>query len=83
VFIWFNLTIGKQQSQPSDKTLTSVFLDVQTKKEKEMKKSFEDKRRKPVKPSRVVTMAEFVNTIIVRVILAKKEERVFESIQHV
>jgi hypothetical protein len=44
-----------------------------------MKKSFEDRRRKPVKPSRVITMAEFVNATIVRVILAKKEERVFQS----
>lgn len=43
-----------------------------------MKKSFEDKHRKPVKPSRVVTMAEYINTVIVRVILAKKTERVFE-----
>lgn len=47
-----------------------------------MKKSFEDSRRKPVKPSKVITMAEYINTVIVRVILAKKEERVFESIQH-
>lgn len=47
-----------------------------------MKKSFEDRRRKPIKPSRIVTMAEHVNTTIVRVILAKKEERVFENVQH-
>jgi hypothetical protein len=44
-----------------------------------MKKSFEDSRRKPVKPSRVITMAEFVNSAIVRVILTKKEERVFQN----
>jgi hypothetical protein len=42
-----------------------------------MKKSFEDSRRKSVKTGRIVTMAEYVNTIIVRVILAKPQPRVF------
>ena len=43
-----------------------------------MKQSLEDRRRKPVKTS-VVTMAEFLKKRVERVILAKKEGRVFEA----
>lgn len=42
-----------------------------------MRKSFEDRRRKPVKPSKIASMAEYINIVIVRVILAKTQPRVF------
>jgi hypothetical protein len=42
-----------------------------------MKQSFEDNRRKPVKIS-VITMAEFLKKQVERVILAKRNKRVFQ-----
>jgi hypothetical protein len=47
-----------------------------------MKKSFEDRKRKPIKPSKVITMAEYLISRIERVILAKKEIRIFEGMQN-
>jgi len=44
-----------------------------------MKKSFEDRNLKPTTPSVIITMTEFVNLQIHRVILAKKKTRVFHG----
>lgn len=38
-----------------------------------MKQSFENRHRKLVRPSEVITMAEFVNKNIKRIILARKD----------
>lgn len=47
-----------------------------------MKKSFEDRKRKMVKPGKIVTMAEYLSRRVERVILAKKEGRIFEGMQN-
>jgi hypothetical protein len=42
-----------------------------------MKQSFEDKHRKPVKPGGIITMAEFLKKRVERVILTRKNKRIF------